>query len=296
MENTVCPITIGLCVKNNGKTIRDTINSILEQTYPKELSEIIIVDGYSSDDTLKIIENSISDNTMRKRILFENEGLGYARQMVVDAAEADYIIWVDGDMVLTNEFIEEQVKLMENNAHIGIAKGKYGEGGFNNTIPAKLEDFEFVLHTLKEGKVFSTVLGTSGCIYRTSAIRGIGGFNLNIKGVGEDMDVERRIQDAGWDLYISSAIFYEKRRHTWKALWKEYFWHGKGGGTLYKINKGLINYKKFIPLIALYDETKRSIIIYKKFARAGKIVFLLPIHYLFKRIAWLSGFIYNIVI
>jgi GT2 family glycosyltransferase len=143
-----------------------------------------------------------------------------------------------------------------------------------------------VLNTLLEEEVNDKVLGTSGCIYRVKAIRQVGGFNPNFKGVGEDMDAENRIQEAGWKLYISPAVFYETRRQSWRALWDEYFWHGKGGNHLFRENKHAISFKIF-PLVAFATKLFQISIAYRLTRR--KSVILLPLHYAFKRIAWLFG-------
>lgn len=132
-------------------------------------------------------------------------------------------------------------------------------------------------------------LGTSGSIYRVKAIRQVGGFDLSIKGSGEDIDIEDRIKSAGWSLCITPAIFYEKRRNTWRSLWDEYFWHGVGANYAFKKNRKVISIYKMLPPIALFAELLHISIAYRLVRKS--IVFLLPFHYVFKRIAWVLGFI-----
>jgi hypothetical protein len=107
--------------------------------------------------------------------------------------------------------------------------------------------------------------------------------------VGEDMDAERRMKESGWSLHISDAVFYEKRRSSWKSLWAEYFWHGVGGRFLFQKEKRSISLSKMMPPISLAIEVRRSAVAYRLIFR--KVVFLLPIHWVFKRTAWLVGFV-----
>jgi glycosyltransferase involved in cell wall biosynthesis len=283
-------VTVGLCVRNSELTVREAVSSILDQDFPHELMEIIVVDGYSKDETLIIIKNSLKESDVRLKFFRENEGISKARQIVVDNAEGDYIVWVDGDMVITKSFIKKQVEFMDRNQNVGIAKGKYVPcQGYNETSVAVLEDLEFLLSTVFEGKTSSKCLGTSGCIYRVRAIKGVGGFDPYIVGVGEDMDAENRIREKGWSLYVIPAFFYETRRQTWKALWNEYYWHGQGGNRLFKKSWRVFNLYKLFPPVALFYEFARVPKAYQ--ISRKKIAFLLPFHYAFKRTAWILGFV-----
>lgn len=281
-------VTTGLCVRNAEATIKQAIDSILNQDFPHELMELIVVDGCSEDKTLDIIKSKFKNSYVKSRIFCEKKGLGYARQIVVDNAQGQYIIWVDGDMLLSRDFVRKQVSSMEQNPRVGIAKGKYGIHKGNNLV-ATLEDIEFALSFGCEGKTNLMSLGTSGCIYRVKAIRQVGGFDSSIKGAGEDTDVENRIKSAGWSLYITSAVFYEKRRNTWKSLWDEYFWHGIGASYVFRKNRRSINIYKMLPPVAISAELLRVPLAYRLTRRNA--AFLLPLHYIFKRIAWFSGFI-----
>jgi glycosyltransferase involved in cell wall biosynthesis len=280
-------VTIGLCVKNAEQTIKDALQSILEQDFPPQFMELIVVDGYSKDNTLSIIRTELIKAHIKFQIFYENIGLGYARQIVVENALGDFIIWVDSDMILPKDFVRKQIEFMENNPRVGIAKGRYHLLK-QNSLVAALEDIEFVVTFRGEREASFEPLGTSGCIYRVKAIRDVGGFDLNLKGVGEDMDAEYRIRNAGWKLYISPAFFYERRRSTWQALWKEYFWHGKGIFYFFRKNKIIKPYRLF-PVALLLKKVVQITYAYK--LTRQKKVLLLPLHYIFKRTAWFLGYI-----
>jgi glycosyltransferase involved in cell wall biosynthesis len=284
-------VTIGLCVKNSEATIRRAVVSILDQDFSRKLLELIVVDGCSRDKTLSVIEDFTRGTSVRTKIFSENKGLGYARQLVVDKALGEYIVWVDGDMLLTRDFIRKQVEFMDQNPDVGIAKGKYGlcANFVGGSIVATLEDVEFLLSTKREGETRSKSLGTSGCIYRVKAVRQVGGFDPYVRGVGEDMDAENRIREAGWMLYVTSATFYEIRRQSWRSLWNEYFWHGMGGRRLVRKGGSIFDLYKMVPPIALAIELSRIPTAYKLTGR--KAVLFLPFHYAFKRMAWFFGFL-----
>ena len=86
-------VTVGLCVRNAETTIRQAIESILEQDFPCEFLELLVVDGNSEDKTLPIIKESLVHSNMKIEIFREREGLASARQIVVNNASGDYIVW-----------------------------------------------------------------------------------------------------------------------------------------------------------------------------------------------------------
>jgi glycosyltransferase involved in cell wall biosynthesis len=284
-------VTLGMCVKNAEGTVEKAIQSVLDQDYPHEFMELIIVDGNSQDKTIQILKERLKGKILQTSIFYEDGGLSLARQVVVDKAAGAYIIWVDSDMILSKTFARKQVNFMDKHPKAGIAKGKYCFQGYaeNEQLVATLEDVEFVLSTLHEGMTDSKSLGTSGCIYRVKAIKKVGGFDLNIKGAGEDTDAENRIRASGWKLYITPASFCEIRRKNWRSLWNEYFWLGQGGQQVLKKSSRTIDLYKLIPAVALVSELLRVPNAYR--ATYRRVVILLPIHYTFKRLAWLLGFI-----
>jgi glycosyltransferase involved in cell wall biosynthesis len=280
-------VTVGLCVKNCEATVEKAVKSIMLQDYPKQEMELTVVDGFSRDNTVQIIKNCLINTALKNRFFFDNNGLGNARQIVVENAAGNYIVWVDGDMVLPSDFVRKQVEFMQKTPNAGIAKGKYGVNRKEKLVAA-LENMEFLINFELEGETASKTLGTSGCIYRVQAIMEAGGFDPNFKGVGEDMDAEYRVRQQGWKLYVTDAVFYEKRRETWRSLWDEYFWHGYGWQSLLTKNRDMINITKLLPPVAVAIELTRIPKAYK--LSSQKAALLLPLHYVFKRIAWFLGF------
>lgn len=282
-------VTIGVCVRNGENLIKDAINSIMRQDFHNELIEVIFVDDGSKDKTLSIIKSYVPKIDMQVKVFHQEwKGLGPTRNVVVNNAEGEYIIWVDCDMRLPRDFVRKQVEFMDRNSRVGIGKGRYG---IYNTISlvAYLENIEAVVKFLDiDHKVLSELLGTGGSIYRVKALREVGEFDENIKEAGEDMDAEHRIKEAGWLLRVTPAEFYEIRRKNWKALWNEYFWHGSGGRLIFQGNKLRSILYMMFPPFAILTAFSRSCDAYRLVHR--KVVFLLPFHWIFKRTAWFLGF------
>jgi GT2 family glycosyltransferase len=215
--------------------------------------------------------------------------------MVVDNAEGEYIVWVDGDMVISTDYVKKLVEFMDRNPKVGIAKGKQSLE-FTSNMLGTLEAYSRAagkMVNFSSESAYSKSLGTSGSIYRIEAIRQIGGFDKNIRGYCEDWDVEIRVKAAGWLLHLINAIFldYERRGLTWKDLWTRY-WR-RGYDTHYFLHKNkdrkLIRHYRMFPPAAFLLGLIHARMLFKLTYRKG--VFLLPLQYLFKMMAWYFGFI-----
>jgi glycosyltransferase involved in cell wall biosynthesis len=104
---------------NSAKTIADTIESVLSQDYPE--IEYIIIDGNSSDDTVKIIcqyENRIS-----KWISEKDQGMYDAMNKGIAIATGDVIGILNSDDVYMNTHVisEMMALLQEKNAQVVFA-------------------------------------------------------------------------------------------------------------------------------------------------------------------------------
>lgn len=103
-------ISVVIPTYNKEKSITRTVESILEQDYTD--FEIIIVDDCSSDDTVRIIEN-----TFKKRIRLiqskKNFGANTARNKGVLEARGDYIAFMDSDDVWDKSKLSHCMKYIQ---------------------------------------------------------------------------------------------------------------------------------------------------------------------------------------
>lgn len=86
-------ISVITVCKNSANTIYKCIESVVNQSYSN--FEYIIVDGVSSDDTLKIIQNFADKIT--KLITEPDNGIFDAMNKGISASSGDYIIFLNAD-------------------------------------------------------------------------------------------------------------------------------------------------------------------------------------------------------
>lgn len=294
-QSRVTPkITIGFCVRNSEDLIEEAFKSILDQNFPHELMELIFVDDGSEDNTLLTICSLAQKTSMPTRIYHTKwQGIGHARNIVIANARGQYVIWVDGDMVLSKNYIQKLVQLMDSNPELGIAKGKQSLEPVGNKL-AILEAYaratsRMVAYRPKPDS--SKALGTGGAIYRGDAIEQVGTFDEKLRGYGEDWDFELRVRAAGWSLCTVDANFvdYERKGVTWGSLWCRYWMRGYHTHYFLHKNKGQIKHTRMNPAVSFFAGLLQSHFLFKMTRQ--KVVFLLPFEYFFKTTAWYVGFL-----
>ena len=287
-------VTVGVCVRNCMATLPDAIESILCQDYPHELMKVVFVDDGSEDETLSVIKSYVPKMDMKVEVFHHKwKGLGHTRNVVVANAEGDFILWVDGDMSFSKNFMSGLVNFIEQHPKVGIVKGTQALDSGGNLL-ATLETYSRAASRMRDytsEKAQFKSLGTGGAIYRVETINQVGGFNERILGYGEDFDIEYRIRKAGWLLSTTDVQFrdYERGKVSWKDLWCKYIKRGYDAHSFTRERKSHVNVYAMLPPGAFLAGLLNSFKIYKKINK--KAAFLLPLQYVFKMSAWCLGFI-----
>ncbi|MDO5558452.1 MAG: glycosyltransferase [Oscillospiraceae bacterium] len=98
-------ITIVVTVYNKAAYIEDCLISILHQT--NEKFEMIVVDDGSEDNSLQICKNIQSVYKNFTVFSQEHAGAWAARNLGIEKCSTDYLLFVDGDDILTPETVEK---------------------------------------------------------------------------------------------------------------------------------------------------------------------------------------------
>lgn len=103
-------ISVTIPAYNAERTIRATLDSVLEQTLPPD--EILVMDDGSSDDTRSIIDSNEPRITVFQP---KNAGSATARNALCACAKGDMIAFLDSDDVWHPRYLEFQKRAFERN-------------------------------------------------------------------------------------------------------------------------------------------------------------------------------------
>ncbi|WP_319802467.1 glycosyltransferase family 2 protein [Candidatus Symbiopectobacterium sp. NZEC135] len=107
---------------NSSKTVCESIDSVLAQTYPNW--ELIITDDCSSDDTYALV-SSYAKNDQRIKVFVNaiNSGAGVSRNNSIENANGRYIAFLDSDDLWKNKKLELQISFIKDNNYQLVYSG-----------------------------------------------------------------------------------------------------------------------------------------------------------------------------
>ena len=111
-------VSVVIPVWNTGESVKKLINKLFSQTY-KNL-EIIAVDDGSSDDSLCILQNLAKNDTRLKVIHQKNAGASAARNAGIERAQGKYILFIDSDDDVAEDFVEKLVQRIESDSEVDL--------------------------------------------------------------------------------------------------------------------------------------------------------------------------------
>lgn len=201
-------VSICIPVYNGSKTIKGTLDTIINQTYSN--IEIIVVDNCSTDNTFTIVKNITCD----KIKLYQNErNLGMAGNWnrCLEYVNGKYVHFVCADDLLKPDCIEEKIKIAEQDSEISMVFSASVIISENDEIIMSRHEYKknCVLDGLKLAKksyYLKNLYGEpSNVLFRADAIKKIGGFATNTC-YATDWDMWLRISCLGKVGYVDKEL------------------------------------------------------------------------------------------
>lgn len=115
-------------VYNCRQYLEECVNSILAQTVSD--LEILLVDDGSTDGSGEICDGFAAAEDRIRSFHKENGGAGSARNVGIDRAKGDNLIFIDSDDIIDKEFLEKALPYLGENTvlNIGISYDTYDNG------------------------------------------------------------------------------------------------------------------------------------------------------------------------
>lgn len=199
-------ISVIISTKNEEKNIRRLLLNLKKQTFDN--FEVIVVDNFSTDDTLKIA-SKFTDKIFQKG--FERSS---QRNLGLKKASGKYILFLDADMVPESDVLNQCYLLMESNKNLaGVLIDEISIGkGFLAKIKALEKDLYY------GGQFIEAVR-----FFRSKDLVQIGGFDENLIS-GEDWDLSQRIKKLGSFAKISARIYHYEESSLISDIKKKYYY------------------------------------------------------------------------
>jgi len=232
-------VTIGMPAYNEEHYIEACIASVQAQDYPRNLIEILVADGRSTDRTRDLLARlaaadpriRVIDNPAR----LQAAGLG----LLVKQAIGDIFVRMDVHCEYAPDYVRKCVETLERTGadNVGGAQRAKAKTFFQRALCAAL----------------TSPLGVGGAKYRSADAEGfvdtvfLGAFRRRVfETIGlwdpgaitnEDAELNQRILDSGGQIYLSrDIVVHYFPRDSFKTLATQYYKYGRGRArTLIKL-------------------------------------------------------------
>ena len=218
-SNSNILVSVIMPMYNAETTIRDSIESVLEQTY--KYFELIVVDDGSTDSCFDLVCNlSKSDNRVIP-IHQENRGVSAARNLGISIAKGDFITFIDSDDWYTANYLEVMLNLaLKKNAQLVMCGYVESVTGYKTTIPGA-----FYENYKKIGNSFIDIYNNRyfnvpwNKMYRKECIQQL--FDTSIS-IGEDLIFNLKNAKNCTGIVISDLCLYIYNTSNYNSLKSKY--------------------------------------------------------------------------
>ena len=223
-------VSINIPTYNSEKTLVKCLDSVKNQTYKNV--EIIVMDSYSRDNTLKI-----SESYGAKIVLAPT--LASARKAGSDASRGDYILMLDSDQILEPDVIERCVRACEEEGFDGATLFEKSLITTNTFVERVIAYDKEIFHSLQDD---DPVKGTAiPRFFKASYFKRID-FENNPPITFEHTIIHKKIVDMGAKIKFIDAYIWHHETTTIREVARKFFRYGYYYIPVYRQDKKLAVY------------------------------------------------------
>ncbi len=205
-------ISVVVPVYNGEKYIEACLGALLDQTVPSSDYEIVVVDDGSTDRTAELVSKFPV-----RYIHQENQGPAKARNVGMEKASGDIVLFTDSDCTAERDWIERMTHPLAD-GKIGAVKGAYRTRQKGLTAHFAQVEFEERYKLLKRHEYIDFV-DTYSAAFRKAAFIEAGGFDSAFPNADhEDTDLSYRLAGMGCKMVFApeAIVYHEHPDSIWK--------------------------------------------------------------------------------
>ena len=228
-------VSIVIPAFNSASTLSPTIKACMDQDYPKDKFEVVVIDDGSDDNT----KDAAAGFNVRY-IYQKKSGPASARNNGWRNSKGDAICFTDADCIPESDWVSKLVRHY-NSDNTGAVAGSYSVHG----SPYLLDKFVHYEIQDRHSRMpeYISSFGTYNVMIKRAVLEVTSGFNPEYyKASGEDTDLSYKIIRAGYRIYFAkdAMVNHKNILRVWKYFLVQ-FRHGYWRMKLYKKNASMIS-------------------------------------------------------
>lgn len=256
-EKDLLFVSIVIPCRNEEKMVGKCLDSIINQHYPKDKLEVLVIDGLSTDKTMNILDSYAKKFKFIRILQNERKITPCAMNIGIKNSIGNIVILVNAHCILDNSFIINNINgIMKTNADaVGGMLNAINEGNslIGISIPLSTNSYfgsggRRYRSRLHAGFVRDTL---PYCSYRRELFDKLGYIDEDLIR-DQDEEFNYRILRSGGKIYYMPQIkSYLYIRPTLKKLWKQHYQYGYYKPLVIKKVGGLFTWRQAIPSLMI---------------------------------------------
>jgi len=213
-------VSIVIPVFNDAKRLKLCLNALENQTYPKYLYEVIVVDNGSNKEQNI---SSLVAQFEQARITYESSPGSYAaRNKGISIAKGEIIAFTDADCIPTIDWVENGVKNLLHTPNCGLVAGKIDIFFKDPNHLSVVELYESIMALPQLEFLKKHNYGATANVFTLkSVIDKVGVFDANLKSSG-DVEWGQRVAAYGYrQIYAEDTCVTHPARYSFQDLYKK---------------------------------------------------------------------------
>lgn len=253
-QNNLPLVSVVIPCRNEEKFIGKCLDSLIEQDYPKENIEVLVVDGASKDGTRDIVRKYKEKNSFIKLLDNPDYFPSFALNKGIRESKGKIIIRCDAHSEYSKDYIQKSVGWLQIDKKIGNVGGIWTNKPSNDTPKTK-----GIAYTLSHPFCVGPSKYRTGVkkpifvdtvpfgAWRKEIFNEVGLFDENFLKT-QDLEFNMRLKKAGYKILLDPEIkSYYYPRESFKKLFKMMFQYGYWKVIVNKKLKILSSFRQLIP-------------------------------------------------
>jgi GT2 family glycosyltransferase len=229
LDASVLDASVVIIVRNDLR-VKACVESLIQQTYPRERWELIVVENASTDATPALLD------TLPVRVIHEPRvGMGFARNAGWMAARSEIIAFIDADCVASPNWLGEMISAFSAPS-VGVVGGRIVKEVGSSLVERAARDLVIGQQCTTQYLPMypAPYVVTANAAFLRSALARIGGFDPQFYSCA-DTDACWRIAAAGYEIDAApSALVWHANRATCRAYFRQFYRYSQFHALLFK--------------------------------------------------------------
>ena len=244
-------VSIIMPVRDESAYIERSLGAVLRQDYPVERTEILVIDGMSTDGTREYIRAQQAAHTRLRLIDNPRHIVPPGMNIGIAQAKGDIIVRVDGHCEIAPDYVSRCVE------HL-LADGVEAVGGPIETV-GETDEAQTIALAMSSwfgvgGSAFRTVKDRPALVetvafpaYRRQTLERLGPFDEQLVRNQDDEYNYRLLKDGGRILLSPDIRSRYYSRSSLRSLWRQYYQYGYWKVRVMQKHPRQMRWRQFVP-------------------------------------------------